>query len=467
MRTNSSPWLRQLNRARVITRLSEDVSTDVAIVGAGIAGITTAFYTLRDTPHTVTLVEGYRLAHGATGHNAGQVLAEFERPLEELAQEFGAATAVYAYNEIANSWPLLEEIYREAGLTLPFYTFPGFVGYTGYEQVLSVLRESQLLREHGLPRGPLLISKDAPFASELDEVFSSLYELVDTPHIQALLETKTTEYVAVRTHQKGTLNSALLCEQVLAYLVHTYGDRFSFYEETPIQKIVLHEGHGVLDADTHTITATKIVLCTNGFEHFSILNTHGLDIDHAFHHDVKGVVSYMSAFATPDAPPTAIAYVSSPTQSRSDPYFYLTRRPYDLETQVELQDVELSVETPPTSSTLVCIGGPEVDLEDRARYMRDDEYPDTAIDAIDTFMKHTYAPYPRPHGADYLFTWHGLMGYTPTGVRLIGPEPKNPVLLYNLGCNGIGILPSIYGGSRIARILKGEIFPASLFDPRD
>jgi glycine/D-amino acid oxidase-like deaminating enzyme len=40
-----------------------------------------------------------------------------------------------------------------------------------------------------------------------------------------------------------------------------------------------------------------------------------------------------------------------------------------------------------------------------------------------------------------------------------------PSVLYNTGCNGIGILPSIAGGKRIARILKGEILPKSIFDP--
>ncbi len=56
------------------------------------------------------------------------------------------------------------------------------------------------------------------------------------------------------------------------------------------------------------------------------------------------------------------------------------------------------------------------------------------------------------------------MGYTKNGVRLIGPEPQNPVLLYNLGCNGVGILPSVHGGRQIARFLAREPVPRSIFD---
>jgi hypothetical protein len=56
------------------------------------------------------------------------------------------------------------------------------------------------------------------------------------------------------------------------------------------------------------------------------------------------------------------------------------------------------------------------------------------------------------------------MGYTKNGIRFIGPEPKNNVLLYNLGCNGVGILPSIYGGKKISRHLAGESVEKSIFD---
>jgi glycine/D-amino acid oxidase-like deaminating enzyme len=59
------------------------------------------------------------------------------------------------------------------------------------------------------------------------------------------------------------------------------------------------------------------------------------------------------------------------------------------------------------------------------------------------------------------------MGYTTNGMRAIGPEPLNPVLMYNLGCNGVGILPSIYGGRKIAEFLNGEVEERSMFDVGD
>jgi glycine/D-amino acid oxidase-like deaminating enzyme len=72
----------------------------------------------------------------------------------------------------------------------------------------------------------------------------------------------------------------------------------------------------------------------------------------------------------------------------------------------------------------------------------------------------------RSPGLPYDFQWHGLMGYMHGRVRVIGAHPGHPELLYNLGCNGVGFLPSIHGGSQIARLLAGETLPPSIFDPR-
>jgi glycine/D-amino acid oxidase-like deaminating enzyme len=58
------------------------------------------------------------------------------------------------------------------------------------------------------------------------------------------------------------------------------------------------------------------------------------------------------------------------------------------------------------------------------------------------------------------------MGYTTSGVRLVGPEPLESRLLYNLGCNGVGILPSIMGARKIAKHVNGEKVEETIFDPK-
>lgn len=461
---NDSPWLHQLITTRPVDTLRQDLKTDVAIVGAGIAGVMTAYFTLKYTDKQVVLVEGYKVAHGATGHNAGQIVSDFEREFFDIVDEFGLEKAADAERDIRSAWLLLEEIYEEAKLSTPMSTFHGYNGYASMNRVLEELKNNYLRQEAGILIEQIYIADDADGLADIPPAYKDLYSVVPRENILSLLESIDPQYIAAMPEKKGCTNSALLVEEIVGYLLSTYKDRFILAEHTPIKKVVLEKHHGVLVSTDYSITANKIVLCTNGFENFTIENNaKGPDdgeVDTRFHHNVQGAVGYMAAYLEPmNKAPTSLSFYDAELIKgghakdvyHEEPYIYLTRRPYELEKD--------------ESHNLICVGGPEVLLEDTTRYEPDSLSPDDAIKKIDKFLHQTFVPAPHKEG-EYRFQWHGLLCYTPTGIRLIGTEPRNSVLLYNLGCNGVGILPSIYGGRRISQILAGEVLKPSIFDPR-
>lgn len=428
-----------------------DINTDVTVVGAGIAGISTAFFLLTETDKKVTLIEANKIARGATGHNAGQVVSYFERSFADIVSEFGLEKASHAQKSIEDSWMLLDQVYTTAGLSIPFSRFMGHAGLSSYDQVLTHLKDSACRVEAGLPLETFRISEQAPFLKDIPAQYSGLYEVVPHDMVLSLLESKDPSFNAVLSYQKGCLNSALFCEEVVMYLHQTYPGRFEVYEDTMVGKVVLKHDHALLDAGHATITTEKVVLCTNGFDTLTILNESGLDIDTRFHHDIKATVGYMSGYLEEmNKPPVAISYFTNPDASSEDPYFYFTRRQYEYDAG--------------TTKNLISIGGPEVSLDDKKSYSRELLYPDSAQETIDAFIKSVYETDPNKQ-IDYQFTWHGLMGYTPNLIRRIGFEPKNHVLMYNLGCNGIGILPSVFGGKRIADLINGSL-ETTIFDPQ-
>lgn len=446
-----------MNQERQTVSLPGDTETDIVIVGAGIAGISTAFFLLKNTDKKVVVVEKGKLAHGATGHNAGQIASYFERPFYELAEEFGLEQAANAQKSIEGAWELLDRMFTEAGLSIPLARFMGHAGFSTYEQVVRHLKDNVCRRKAGLRNEEMRIADDAPFLAGIPAEFKDFYEVVPRKEVLSRLQTDNQSYVAALSYQKGCLNSALFCQEIAVYLLKEFADRFSLYEHTGIQKIALHEDKAILDAGKCTITTQRVILCTNGFEGFTIINKGGLAIDTKFHHLVRGMVGYMSAYIEPmNKQPTAISYFEPANTNSSDPYaedpyFYLTRRPFDLEGN--------------TNSNLISVGGPEFSLEKRMEYDSELDYPEEEKRRIQEFVRSTYDTDPNKK-IDYQFTWHGLMGYTPSGVRVVGEEPRNHALLYNLGCNGVGILPSIFGAERIARIIAGEKVEPSIFDPR-
>lgn len=454
---NSSPWLAELARTRPVAPLDSDATSDVVIVGGGIAGAATAFFTLRDTDKSVVLLEADRVAHGATGHNAGQVVAYFERPLASIAEEFGVELAGQGQRMLESSWGLIDRIIAEASLKTPLYRFTGYTGYTELETLIGHLEDNRIRVTAGLVPYPVLVNKESGWGEQIPLEYRDLWDPAPHTSVLSLLETDDRSFNASLAEPKGCMNSARFTEELIGFLIATYPGRFSLYEESKVDRIILREDSASLVVGDQSVEAGRVVLCTNGFERFHIENGSGSDIDTEFHHLMHGVIGYMSGYLEPlDAAPTAQSYYPkggtlTAANPEADVYFYFTRRPHDAGKGAQ---------------NLVCAGGPEQFLPELALYSRTGHCREDFHDALDGFLSSTYKSFPE-HDTEYVFCWHGLMGYTTSRIRRIGIEPCNPVLLYNLGCNGVGILPSLLGGERIARILAGESLERSIFDPAD
>lgn len=453
---NKSPWLDQLKRTRKEDSLSKDAEADIAIVGGGIAGVSTAYFLLKHTTKSVVLVEANLVAHGATGHNAGQIVSYFERPFADLVKEFGLDLAAHAQDAIDTTWIELESMMKEANIQTPLNRCTGYVGFSTREQMTRYLEDAYWRSKAGIPieKNVFLASERETWLEGLPSDHVGLVSLISHREIQALLETNDPQYIAAGSSPKGCMNSASFTEEVVGFLLAQYPERFRIFERSPVNMLELKKKDAVLHINGNEIRASRVVLCTNGFRQITILNREGEDIDVSFHEHVHGTIGYMQAYLDPlDRTSTAISYFPSDAKpsEEGDVYYYLTRRPHEQEKHIR--------------HNLVCIGGPEERLADAARYDRSKAFPESVKKEVGEFVAKTYEHISEKPEPEYV--WHGLMGYTSNGVRLIGAEPCNPVLLYNLGCNGIGILPSIYGGKRIAQIIGGKKVKPSIFDPKD
>jgi len=468
MNPNISPWLYQLNRTRPVDIISDNLNADIVVVGGGIAGVVTAYFILKNTDRSVTIIEGYKVAHGATGHNAGQIVAEFEREFTDLVREYGLEKSINAEECAKSSWILLDQIYADAKLVTPLSTFIAYNGYKRLSHIVEELKANALRIQGGILPVTMYVADNFDGLDKIPKEYKGLYEIVPHVNILSLLETKDESYMAATATKKGCTNSARFSEELAGYMLNKYQGRFSLYEHTTLQMLELNTESAALRISTNKkngteeskfiVTAKRVILCTNGFERISILNKSGEDIDVGFHHMVNGDVGYMAAYVEDlKNPPTALGYYDQGVENNfSDaymaaPYVYVTRRPY------ELEDNQVH--------NLVCIGGPEEQIAETQDYDREAKFSKEKGDEIDAFVKKTLKNDDKKD-LEYRFQWHGIMCYTPTNMRVIGPEPKNPILMYNLGCNGVGIMTSIYGGSKISKMIAGEEFSDSIFDPK-
>jgi len=444
---NFSPWIKQLNRTRPVEPISGNLETDIVIVGGGIAGVSTAYFLLTQTTKRVVLLEADKIAHGATGHNAGQVSSDFEVPFSELVERFGLPQAAKAQRAIdIDARVLLRDIIATTRSTISLSEKMGYFGIQTWKELQIDLEDVYLKASAGLTPLPLYVQKEWAETIRIPQKYDGLYELITKEKIGELLETKEEKYVAVSTFLSGVMNSALFTEQTFLFLKEQFPDRFVASEGTKVSTVAIEKNGVSIYYNEHFVKAESVVLCTNGFESFKIINDQEKEIDTSFHEEVYGIVGYMAAYVDGDKKePTIIAYESD-VRVEDNPYYYVTRRRIDIDSTLD--------------ASLISIGGPQVFLPNRATYQKDAPYPLSIVDDIDTFTARTYQR--RPQEMD--FHWHGVMGYTRSKVRLIGPDLHDNRLLYNLGCNGIGILTSIYGGERIAKYVSGEVLDKSIFD---
>ena len=440
-----SPWLEQLHEVVIPSPLGRDVETDVAIVGAGIAGLATAFFLLRDTTDRVILVERGRAGCGASGRNAGQLVTYFERPLCDLVDAFGFDKATRAQAEIEFAWTLLDEIIEQAGIVIEVERFDGAMGMFSLNHLQVHLRNNRIRRDARLDQETIVVSSESEFLSDIPVEYRDLFAVVPPARIRQLLHTAEDKYTAVLINRKGCANSALLCQELLGYLKRWYPDRFEYADQTAVETIVLDERMATLTAGSQHVAAGRVILCTNGYRQPVIENRAGGPVQRA----ILSRIGFMAAFSTATRSPTsATSYIVNDLIGGKKPYYYGTRRPYVFAEHL----------------MLTCLGGPERAIEDAASYSEFEDMPQDVLEEIDTFVRPTVSP-ERPAGLDYDYTWHGLMAYTEGKIRLCGVEPRNPLLMYNLGCNGVGFLPSIAGGFRISRLQRGERLEPSIFDP--
>ena len=90
-----------------------------------------SFFLLEKTEKKIVLLEKNRLAQGATGHNAGQIVSYFERSFTSMSKEFGLEKTGDAWKAVDNAWNTLEYMYHKAELAMPISKFTGYAGLYG------------------------------------------------------------------------------------------------------------------------------------------------------------------------------------------------------------------------------------------------------------------------------------------------------------------------------------------------
>jgi glycine/D-amino acid oxidase-like deaminating enzyme len=131
--------------------LPGDRSADVAIVGAGFAGLWTAYYLLRAKPSLkVVVVEAETAGFGASGRNGGWCVPEPGTPMDVLDQEGGPGTGAAMMRQMFRAVDEIGEVTRREGIDCGYAKGGAIWFASGSAQLHRLKRRHALLARHGL-----------------------------------------------------------------------------------------------------------------------------------------------------------------------------------------------------------------------------------------------------------------------------------------------------------------------------
>src|SRR3954468_14791777 len=108
-----SLWLEGVQRS--YPALDGDTSADVAIVGAGIAGIATAYFLAKAGVRAIVL-EARGVAEAASGRNAGFLLAGVAENFVAASRRYGAANALRIWRLTERRRTIVRSLVAEHGI---------------------------------------------------------------------------------------------------------------------------------------------------------------------------------------------------------------------------------------------------------------------------------------------------------------------------------------------------------------
>jgi glycine/D-amino acid oxidase-like deaminating enzyme/nitrite reductase/ring-hydroxylating ferredoxin subunit len=253
--------------------LIDGVTVDVAVIGAGITGITAAIL-LKEAGKTVAVIDSRRIVQGATGYTTAKVTAGHGASYAKIRRAFGEeGIRTYARaNEAALEW--IARLVEANRIDCDFERRTNYVYAESEDEVSQLRQEAEVERQAGLATR-LVDETPLPFAVP----------------------------AALRLENQAQFHPR---KYLLALAATIPGDGSQVFEQSRVHKV----GHGdprEVVADQGVVRATDVILAT----HLPILDS-GFFFTKAYPHR-----SYAVAAPLGSAPDPQGMYINTGTPTRS------------------------------------------------------------------------------------------------------------------------------------------------------
>lgn len=167
-------------------KLDRDLDTDVAVVGGGIAGITTAYMLAREGRRVVLLTAG-KLLNGTTGYTTAKLTAQHDLIYDEYIGHFGAEHAKQYYEANMEALDFVRRIVQEEGIDCDFAEEDAVIYTNDETKIAAVEKEYEAYQRLGIP-GSLESGIPLPLPSRKAVVMRNQARFHPVPYLKHLAD---------------------------------------------------------------------------------------------------------------------------------------------------------------------------------------------------------------------------------------------------------------------------------------
>ena len=271
----ASLWQATAEKGPKLATLNRELQYDVAIIGGGYTGMSTARY-LAAKGLSPVILEASRIGWGASGRNGGVVEGKYRVSLSDVASRFGLETSRRMYNLAHEAVDHVEELIEAYSITAANYQQNGTMRCAHHKTALATLvKENEWVRKTFGDTSTRILNAD------------------EMAH-----ETGSRDFWGgILNSHGGTIHPLNFARGIAKGLTDSGVDIF---EESPVVKIEHHSNGVKLYTPGGVINASQIVIATDAYT----------DITGATSAVTKTIVPFRSAMIATE--PLDLAGVSTP-----------------------------------------------------------------------------------------------------------------------------------------------------------
>ena len=159
--TAKSYWLDSTSETNYPT-LEKDIKVDIAIIGGGITGITTALL-LKNEGFKIALIEADKIAQGTTGHTTAYVTSQHDIIYSNLISRMGFKKAKQYADANEGAIDFIESMVQKYNIDCDFCRLPAYIYTTDENYIETIMAEVEAAKSLGI-KAKYIEKLDLPFS---------------------------------------------------------------------------------------------------------------------------------------------------------------------------------------------------------------------------------------------------------------------------------------------------------------